>query len=93
VTRGNVTIDDGFFYLSFVAGIAALAWCTGVTITSLSKRAPHYGNLLLLGLLTSLFLCFMTFSFFMWEKYLIIVIPFFAAWVLLARASINRLPP
>jgi hypothetical protein len=85
LTHGNTALRDGFYYLSFVAGLALLSWCVQTTVRAVRTQSPRYRALLLLGLLTLLFLAVLTFTFVMWEKYLIIILPFLAAWILLAR--------
>ncbi len=90
ITGGNAVAEQFLFYCAFVVSIVVLFGLFMSTITALRTRSRRAPYLLLFGILTCFFLGIMSCSFFVWEKYLVPVIPFFTGWILLSRQELRE---
>lgn len=92
VTFGNTGVEHCVFYVLFSLSLGMASWLVAVTVIAQRDNNQRSESLLFGGVITLCFFAVMSCSYVVWEKYLVMILPFLIGWILLCVPSRTSLP-
>jgi hypothetical protein len=82
ITGGNSSIEHCIFYLLFSLSLCLVFWLIAATVAARRDGNWRSTSLLFGGVITLCFFAVMSCAYNVWEKYLVMILPFFLGWIL-----------